>query len=68
MKKIKVLLLVAVIFSIALTGNINAWEPPEDFDWETPYNIKANCGGGCQVQFGLVYLDNTPNYLENNFS
>lgn len=36
---------------------VSAWEPPVDFDWTTPYKIEANCGGGCHIQFGKIWLN-----------
>ena len=38
-----------------------AWEPPEDFGYETPYSVQANCGGGCHVQLGKNWLHGDAN-------
>ncbi len=56
MKKITQILMIMTVLSLCFVGTVTAWELQEDFVLETPYNIEANCGGGCQVQLGLLYL------------
>ena len=51
-----------VLIALCSIG-VMAWEPPEDFDYEPAYEIKANCGGGCEIHLGLEWL---LNYEDSN--